>query len=339
MDKPLKIWNSLLASVLILGILRGVWITRFRRDWLGIWAGLELNILCFIPLLLFKTHRHREAAVKYFLIQACGSFILLAGGINLISYRVAIYLFISGALLLKLGAAPLHFWYPLISEEIDWRRFFLLRTLQKTAPLLILSITCNIILSTVLALRVVIRGIVGAVGGVNEVFLRKLLAYSSINHLGWMLLAILRVSKLWLVYFSFYCVIVGMLVWHFLKFNIFHLNQMRQRKLSWKLKIIVVVYLLSLGGIPPLLGFVPKWLLVEQTILECNLICLIIIILRRVITLFYYTRLRITALFIDKTLKKTRSLKISESLLWLFTTFRGLGLVLRRWIVSRKIFI
>ncbi|KAG7168731.1 Cytochrome c oxidase subunit 1-like 14, partial [Homarus americanus] len=82
---------------------------------------LELNLLSFIPLIITKNNQYSsESALKYFLIQALGSAIIIfSASIILISPSVA-PLCLALALLLKLGAAPFHFWFPqsLISSSV-----------------------------------------------------------------------------------------------------------------------------------------------------------------------------------------------------------------------------
>lgn len=83
------------------------------------WAGLELNLIRFIPFLFLGRKTYREASLVYFLTQACGSFILLIRGVRLVNTREVFIMLIIGAMLLKIGAAPLHFWYPKVSIEVN----------------------------------------------------------------------------------------------------------------------------------------------------------------------------------------------------------------------------
>jgi NADH-ubiquinone oxidoreductase chain 2 len=72
--------------------------------------GLELNLLSFIPLISSKNNQYSsEAALKYFLIQALGSsIIIISASFIMSSSELATTLF-TVALLLKAGAAPFHF--------------------------------------------------------------------------------------------------------------------------------------------------------------------------------------------------------------------------------------
>lgn len=87
-------------------------------DWLGVWLGLEVNLLGFIPLIVQGTRGQSvERAIKYFVVQALGRGMLLFGGVGVGESRVVWFLcndfsffafFCFIGLVLKLGVAPLH---------------------------------------------------------------------------------------------------------------------------------------------------------------------------------------------------------------------------------------
>lgn len=134
-----------------------------------------------------------ERAVKYFVVQALASQVFVS--------RI---LFISGsfdfswglliALGLKLGVAPFHFWYPSVAQGLRWGQNILLMVTQKLAPLHLIfrgahrgGLFLFVILSSCL---------VGGVGGLNQTHFRKIIAFSSINHMSWVLAAITISSNL-----------------------------------------------------------------------------------------------------------------------------------------------
>lgn len=145
---------------------------------------MELNILCFIPFIRIPVKFRKERRLKYFLVQTFGSYILLFRGRFLIGEEIKLRLSLSLALILKRGIAPLHYWFPKVSEELEWEQYFFLRTLQKVAPLVLLFYVVGDSKGFVLNRGVILRARAGVVGRLNEVSLRKLLAYSSIHHTG-----------------------------------------------------------------------------------------------------------------------------------------------------------
>jgi NADH-ubiquinone oxidoreductase chain 2 len=99
----------------------------------------------------------------------------------------------------------------------------------------------------------------GAIRGLNQTSLRKLIAFSSINHLGWLIRNLINNENLFIIYILFYIFLSFSIVFIFFNFNIFNLNQIFNLKLKNKIqKFWIRIPLLSLGGLPPLLGFFPK---------------------------------------------------------------------------------
>lgn len=264
-------------------------------------------MLSFIPLIidtnnLFST----ESALKYFLTQALASAIFLFGSIlfifklnffSIIFFNYdSINLIILISLLLKRGAAPFHFWFPGVIQGITWRNRLILITWQKIAPLIIISYCLN---SFYIFFIIILSIIIGSLGGLNQVSLRKLMAFSSINHLGWILAAITYGENLWLRYFSVYTYLSLTLIIFFSLFNLSYFNQMFSSFNESPLtKFTLFLSLLSLGGLPPFLGFLPKWLVIQSV---GRRFLLIIIVTFTLITLFFYIRLTYSAFILNYT--------------------------------------
>lgn len=274
-------------------------------NWFSAWIGLELNLLSFTPLIINnKNSLSTEAAIIYFLIQSSASSIFIFFCIYN-SYYSFIYFFfnlnsinlIIIPLLIKLGAAPFHNWFILVIKNLTWFLCYLLITLQKIAPLFILNlinIRPNIILSFAL-----ISLVVGSVGGLNQTSLNKILAFSSVNHLGWMLTANILNKSLLIIYLIFY-IFINLFVVQFLNIkNITHFNQLNfLDSLSWALSI------LSLGGLPPLVGFLPKLIIIKLLIINNFYFITTIIVLTALITLVFYLRLIIFSLIFTSHVQK-----------------------------------
>nr|WDE73801.1 NADH dehydrogenase subunit 2 [Stenopelmatus sp.] len=279
------------------------------NSWLSAWMGLEINLLSFIPLMTnSKNILSTEASLKYFLIQALASITLLFTVILMhLSYDMSIMMshemfmiLISSSLLLKMGAAPFHFWFPGTMEGLNWMNCLILMTWQKIAPLVLLSYTISI---NIFSAFIIISSVVmGSLGGLNQTSLRKLMAYSSINHLGWMIAAMVTGENLWELYFLIYTFLSFSLVFLFYTFNTFHINQMFLiMNKNMTMKFCLFTLLLSLGGLPPFIGFLPKWIII-QSMVELNLMFIItIMVVMTLITLFYYLRLSFSAFIMSYT--------------------------------------
>nr|ABN72880.1 NADH dehydrogenase subunit 2 [Drosophila ambigua] len=293
----------LFITIMIIGTL----ITVTSNSWLGAWMGLEINLLSFIPLLSDSNNNSTstEASLKYFLTQALASTVLLFSSIILMlknNMNIEINdsftsMIIMSALLLKSGAAPFHFWFPNMMEGLTWMNALMLMTWQKIAPLMLIS---YLDIKNLLLISVILSVMVGAIGGLNQTSLRKLMAFSSINHLGWMLMSLMISESIWFIYFLFYSFLSFILTFMFNIFKLFHLNQLFSWFVNSKiLKFTLFLNFLSLGGLPPFLGFLPKWLVIQQLTLCNQYFSLTIMMMSTLITLFFYLRICYSAFMLN----------------------------------------
>ena len=280
--------------IFFLLLLLGSIISISSSSWFTAWIGLELNLMCFIPLITTKINPYlSEAAVKYFLIQAIGSALLISSSLFYIPFSFIRHTLILISLLLKLAAAPFHFWFPQIVEGLTWPQVFLLSTVQKLAPIILISyLQLTPFIINIIIFSAILSAILGAIGGLNVIFLRKIIAFSSINHLSWLLIAILTREIFWLLYFIIYSIILSTIIIIFFKLNVFIFSRLIQfyHNNSYHF-ILIIINLLSLGGLPPLVGFVPKWLLIQLIINYYLIIPILILLFSSLITLYFYLRI------------------------------------------------
>lgn len=287
---------SFRTCLFFLCLLLGVLLRVSSDSWFGAWFGLELNLMSFIPLICSKSNKYSsEASLKYFLVQALGSSFVILGTIELIIFLRSICI-ICIALILKLGASPIHFWFPQVIEGLGWLECFILITVQKIGPIYLLSYLLESKERAYIVYWVaIISAVVGALGGINQLLLRKLLAYSSINHISWLLFAIMLGENCWGLYFIIYSIIVITVVIIFSSRQCFHFSQLISfRGSSWGL--IRGVSLLSLGGLPPFTGFIPKWVVIQEMVSQSLFFPLLFLLRISLVTLYYY--LRVIVIFI-----------------------------------------
>nr|QXT44297.1 NADH dehydrogenase subunit 2 [Anenteotermes polyscolus] len=293
------------------------------NSWLGAWMGLEINLMSFIPLMSnVKNMYNTEASLKYFIVQVLASATLLFMVVmktlmeDLFSFESNPYtpMIICTPLLLKSGAAPLHWWFPGVMEGLSWENCALLMTIQKAAPLMLMSylIEMNIFTLSI----IVLSTIVGAIGGLNQTSMRKILTYSSINHTGWMLIALTTSENMWMVYFTIYSTLALTVVSAIKLSGVSFINQtMLTNKETTLMKFMMFTSLLSLGGLPPFLGFLPKWIVI-QTMITNNMAPLaVVVVVTSLITLYYYLKISYSSFMILNTEPKwnTKSNKNSAS--------------------------
>nr|QVM79283.1 NADH dehydrogenase subunit 2 [Rhagium fortecostatum] len=295
-----KFYKILFFKTLIIGTL----ISISSYSWMSMWMGLEINLLSMIPLLSDEKNIYpSESALKYFITQSLASIILLFSIIMMLNLKeffpqnsnFYMMIIMNSALFTKMGAAPFHAWFPEVMEGLNWMNCLLMLTWQKVAPMILLmyNLKMTLFMSCVIIFSSVISGILG----LNQISLRKIMAYSSINHIGWMIASMLNFSIIWIIYFFIYSIITINIISIFKLFNIFYLKQLfNTLNFNKNLKFFFMLNFLSLGGLPPFLGFFPKWLTVNNLIFSNFLVITLLLIVFTLITLFFYLRITFMSL-------------------------------------------
>lgn len=276
-----------------------------------------------------------EAALKYFLNQVLASLVLLFLIIFIINNYIFIFFnriyshfinLIICTILIKIGGAPFHFWLPQVIDKIRWTNNLILITIQKIAPIIILSYIIN---TRFLIFIVIFNIIISAMSGFNQTSLRKIMAFSSINHIGWIFIGLIFNDALWLNYFIFYSIFSLAIVIIFKTFNLFYIKQTFSLKINYLQKILIFCSFLSLGGLPPFLGFFPKWIII-QFLVKFNIPLLTVIVLCSLIILYFYLRICYSAFILYNyfNIWKIINLKINFLILLnLFTVLFGLFII------------
>nr|ATZ70019.1 NADH dehydrogenase subunit 2 [Conus calhetae] len=286
----------------------GTMLSLSSVHWLGIWAGLEMNLIGFLPMLIYqKKISESESAVKYFIVQALGSGLLIFGSLlgfsTSFSWDVmsggmmgilGLCALVSG-LSVKLGMFPFHYWVPSVMAGLSWVSCMLLATWQKLAPLFLLLSLCELSeMKELLVLFCMMSGgsaLVGGMGGLNQTQIRALLAYSSIGHLGWMTFAMLHSEWCMKLYLFIYLGITTSLfvsLWLKDSSTMKNVSSLKHFKIYY---LVIMLLLLSISGLPPLLGFVSKWLVVFIASSGPFSFIIFMLILGSLMSLFYYLSL------------------------------------------------
>nr|YP_009471348.1 NADH dehydrogenase subunit 2 [Sibylla pretiosa]AVE15488.1 NADH dehydrogenase subunit 2 [Sibylla pretiosa] len=298
--------NNSIKILFLSTLISGVLISLCANSWMGAWMGLEINLLSFIPLLSSnKNMFSSEASLKYFLIQAIASstllfLILLKSNLHEMFYFVKTSTWnnlIMIPLLMKIACAPFHWWLPSVIEGLSWMNCFIILSIQKIAPMMLISYM--LINNYFIQFMIITSAVVGAIGGFNQISLRKILSFSSINHIGWMLTAMILGSNLWLVYFIIYSLNIIAIIFLTTMTNLSYItqtfNSLNHKKI---VKFTLFTSLLSLGGLPPFLGFFPKWIIIQYLAQNLMIFTSSILIMFSLLTLYYYMRMMYTTLMI-----------------------------------------
>lgn len=314
----------------------GTSITLSRTNWLFLWIGIELNLLSFIPIIAnTNTLQETEGTVKYFIIQAVGRAIILTAGIISINPLLSLSLapithtiFII-RIAIKSGAAPCHQWFPHVISRIPWIKCLILITWQKIRPIFLLIIITSINKSFILSIIIIIGTIIGGIGGINQTRIRPLIAYSSIGHIRWILASIHISINLFFIYFIVYITITTTIIITLLKIK--HLSTKINSymiNINNNSLLILILIILSLGGLPPLLGFIPKWIIICCITNKTLLFILIFLITGRLLNLFFYLNICFNFILIKTSTKTYKPVPATILIITFISTISTLIIIL-----------
>nr|BAW88510.1 NADH dehydrogenase subunit 2 [Amblypharyngodon chulabhornae] len=299
--------NPYVATIMMLSLGLGTTLTFSSSHWLLAWMGLEINTLAITPLMIKRHHpRAVEATTKYFLIQATAAAIMLfasttnawlMGEWNIMNMSHPLTnLMIMMALALKIGLAPAHFWLPEVLQGLTLEAGLILSTWQKLAPFALLIQASQFTPPAMLTLLAIFSTLAGGWGGLNQTQLRKILAYSSIAHMGWMIVTIQYMPQLTILALITYIIMTSAM---FLILKTLSATKINTLSTAWTknpvLTAIAPLIFLSLGGLPPMTGFMPKWLIIQELTKQDLPTLATIMVLTALLSLYFYLRLCYTA--------------------------------------------
>nr|UPP55877.1 NADH dehydrogenase subunit 2 [Paulasterias sp. SS-2022] len=289
--------------LLVVNILLSIIIVSSSHSWFSVWVGLEMNSLSVLPILCYQfSPRGVESTIKYFLIQAFSAAMIL--NIALVqlwlvsSWSVSQPLgwfssvVLTLALSLKLGLFPCHYWFPDVMQGVGFIQGLLLSTWQKVAPFIILVSVAENISNILLVSMGCTSVIIGGWGGLNQVQTRKIMAFSSISHLGWICSVLAYSAYISCVMFLVYIVISSGVFLLNNEFNLYNLSLLSRLVYynSW-VGGLLISSILSLGGLPPLTGFLNKFLALECLLANNVLLPCGIMVVGSLFSLFFYLRI------------------------------------------------
>nr|AER24536.1 NADH dehydrogenase subunit 2 [Turdus hauxwelli]AER24537.1 NADH dehydrogenase subunit 2 [Turdus hauxwelli] len=295
--------NPQAMLICTMSLLLGSTITLSSNHWVMAWTGLEINTLAILPLIA-KSHHPRsiEAATKYFLVQAAASALILFSSMTNAwhtgQWDIAQLtcptscLILTVAIAMKLGLAPFHFWFPEVLQGCSLTTGLLLSTAMKFPPITLFLMTSQSLNPTPLITMAILSAALGGWMGLNQTQVRKILAFSSISHLGWMAIILVYSPKLALLNFYLYVVMTAAV---FLTLNSVKTLNLSVLMTTWTktpaLSAMLMLTLLSLAGLPPLTGFLPKWLIIQELTKQSMAPAATIMALLSLLNLFFYLRL------------------------------------------------
>lgn len=349
-SKNNKISAEFLALIMI--ATSGAMILVSANDFITFYLGLELQAL---PLYLLaainrKSAQSSEAGMKYFILGCLASGILLfgismiygfAGTTNfttlmdLYHYNKAAtsvipvtvmfgFIMVISAMFFKIAAAPFHMWSPDVYQGSDSCVTAFFATVAKFGVVMaLLKLFATVIIGwsgieKIFTFTAILSLAVGSFGAIFQTNLKRLLAYSSVGHIGFVLLGIASFGKAGFASTIFYMIIYSIIslgsfgfltLMQLKKSNndsdknndkIFNINSLAGlAKTNPVMAFSLAILMFSSAGVPPLAGFFSKFYILAALMSYGFLITAIIAVLFSVISAYYYLRI-VKIMYFDK---------------------------------------
>ncbi len=319
----------------------GIWIAVSADNLLSLFCGLEMQALPGYALAAFNNSNSKssEAGLKYFILGALASCLTLFGmsftyGFSgSLDYSIIKQTLNNGAeqnigliigvtliftsIIFKLSAAPMHVWAPDVYEGAPIPAVNFFATAQKIGTLLILIHSLHYLVGEFLPVRIylfkvlaALSMLIGAFGGIRQNSLKRLMAYSTVLNMGYILMAVslndIRINIVAVGYMLIYIISVN-------GFFVLLLSLLGQKSdeatfedikgAGYSRKAIagaISIIMFSNIGLPPLAGFFGKYFIFYQAIAEREFILAILGILTSVVASFYYLKVVKVMYFTDK---------------------------------------
>nr|YP_010448464.1 NADH dehydrogenase subunit 2 [Codonobdella sp. B45A]UTS56335.1 NADH dehydrogenase subunit 2 [Codonobdella sp. B45A] len=269
-------------------------------NWFFIWVSMELNMLSFIPIMLNNNSMlEMEGAIKYFMTQSVASSCMLMSSLMMwmsVLNCEKFNLLLMFVIFMKLGTFPCHFWFPSVMSSCKWDMCMLLTTWQKLIPifLFISIINAN---NTVIMMACILNMFIGGLFGMNSNNMKSVMAYSSITHMGWlMMMKMVSMNLLMFLYFIIYTMMVIPMFITLKKLNMnLYKNFMLLNKNSLINIVLVLMMIMSMAGLPPFTGFFLK-LMVMYNMVSISTTLMILLVLISIMSLYFYLNMSYNSL-------------------------------------------
>ena len=330
-------------TISLLGLV-GSMVMISANSLLMLYLGIELLSLSLYALIGFNKESalSSEAAIKYYILGAMSSGILLFGisiiygftgsilysdiaskmlviNSESVEYIAIIFgiIFITASLCFKFGAAPFHMWVPDIYQGSLISTTILLSTLPKVAVFVVFLklyfipfIIIKFIWADILIFVGMLSIIIGSIFALTQENIKRLLAYSAISNIGFIILSLGLVTISGLQASLYYTIIYSLTA--LASFGIItHITSNSNgienvsdiaglSKTHPYFAILILITMLSSAGIPPLIGFHAKLIVIKSLIDSSFILLSIIVVLMTVISAYYYLRIIKTIYFDDR---------------------------------------
>ena len=364
----LKERNIFSGEYFVLGLfgVLGMMIMTSASSFLTLYLGLELLSLCLYAMVALQRDSSvaSESAMKYFVLGAIASGMLLYGmsmlygatgslDLQVISQQLSSVtdktilafglVFIIVGVAFKLGAVPFHMWIPDVYQGSPTAVTLYIASAPKIAAFAMLM---RLLVGGLLELHAQWQGIliilavasmaIGNIVAISQTNIKRMLAYSAISHVGFLLLGVLSGTSEGFAASMFYIITYvlmslasfGMIIIMsrkgFEADNINDYKGLNQRNPLFAAMMMFIMF--SMAGVPPFVGFWAK-LSVLKAVVSADLIWLAVVaVVFSIIGAFYYLRI-IKVMYFDKA-EDTQEIECTADLKWSFTINTALILLI-----------
>lgn len=358
-------FNKAEHTVMILFMVTGVCVMVSSNHFIMLYVGMEIQALSAYTLTMMqrKSSFAAEAGVKYFILGSLASVVYLFGVSYIYGASGTLYfhalteyasvstamigmVLILSAFFFKLGLFPFHQWVPDVYQGASTPTTAILSKVPKVVGVAVLirllvgpfhDLLRESAFETVIGLISATSMIVGAVVPIVQTHLKRLLAYSAIGHMGFMLIGLYGLSADGIAAAIAYVLIYGlttimvfvcMMSLKGKSMNSDELDDIDIHYLSGLAQVrpkhafTLAVCFLSMAGVPPLIGFFPKLLLIQHALTSKAVVLTGVAVTTTIIGLFYYLRL-IKLMYMDVPGKQVVQMhqKLNKRLFLIFLPF------------------
>ncbi|PCJ24831.1 MAG: NADH-quinone oxidoreductase subunit N [Rickettsiales bacterium] len=308
----------------------GVFISISAQDFMLLFCGLELQALSGYALAAFDTKRAKssEAGLKYFVLGALMSALMLlgisflygfSGSMNFIDIRVALgsefniglvvgAVLMLSSILFKISAAPLHIWTPDVYEGAPISSVTYFAVAQKIGMLVVLINVLDGVIGNYTAISAslikivaIFSMVIGGLGAITQHSLKRLMAYSTILNIGYVLVAVCLQSHegshaafvYMLIYvvgvMGFFACIVALLGAKADEASFDDLKGIGSQRKTIAAAISIIMF--SMIGLPPLAGFFGKYYIFYNAVMQGEITLALIGVLSSVVAAYYYLKI------------------------------------------------
>nr|YP_009706662.1 NADH dehydrogenase subunit 2 [Aphaena amabilis]QEP09162.1 NADH dehydrogenase subunit 2 [Aphaena amabilis] len=314
---------NLSKTMFLTTITMSVMMTMSSNSMMFSWMSMELNLISFLPLLK-KSNKMNEQLMKYLIIQSTSSSMMMISLIinSIINNPINESILMMTGMLMKLGMMPFHLWLPGMMQMMSWNMCMMMTTVQKIIPTVMIVQLSS---TKLMMIPMMLSMLVSPISGMKQTSLKKMMAYSSITNSPMMILSMKISKQQFMMMLTMYFMINVMMMNTMKKNNINFSNQLNTQ--TNMTKISLMISSLSMSGMPPMTGFMIKWMIMKSTI-EFSMMMPIMILMSSILSTFMYLNMMLPTMTKSSKFKLKTKKKNMESNLSLIINTMGIPMLM-----------